>query len=65
MKSYQLFFAELKRRSVFKVAAVYGAVGFGVLQVADILVPVLDLSDSVMRGIALVTVLGLPIAIVQ
>lgn len=64
MKSYQLFFAELKRRSVFKVAAVYGAVGFGVLQLADILVPVLDLSDSVMRGIALVTVLGFPIAIV-
>jgi len=31
---------------------------------ADILVPVLNLSDAFMRGIALVTVLGLPIAIV-
>ncbi|MDH3296968.1 MAG: hypothetical protein OEM96_01645 [Gemmatimonadota bacterium] len=41
MKSYQQLFAELKRRKVFQVAAVYGAVGFGVLQLADILVPVL------------------------
>lgn len=64
MRSYQLFFAELKRRSVFKVAAVYGAVGFGVLQLADILIPVLGLSDAVMRGVALVTVLGFPVAIV-
>lgn len=64
MKPYQVLFAELKRRKVFKVAAVYGAVGFGVLQLADILVPVLDLSDAFMRGIALVTILGLPIAIV-
>ena len=28
MKSYQQFFAELKRRKVFKVAAVYGAAAF-------------------------------------
>ena len=27
MKSYQQFFAELKRRRVFRVMAVYGAVG--------------------------------------
>ncbi|MEE8487343.1 MAG: hypothetical protein V3S56_04180 [Gemmatimonadota bacterium] len=64
LKSYQQFFAELKRRKVFQVAAVYGAVGFGVLQLADILVPVLDLSDAVMRGIALITILGFPIAVV-
>ncbi len=29
---YQRLFAELKRRKVFKVAAVYGAVSFGVLE---------------------------------
>jgi len=29
--SYQRMFADLKRRNVFKVAAVYGAVAFGVL----------------------------------
>jgi len=64
LKSYQQFFAELKRRKVFKVAAVYGAAGFGVLQLADILVPVLEMSDAVMRGIALVTVLGFPLAVI-
>ncbi len=61
---YQRLFAELKRRKVFKVAAVYGAVCFGVLQVADILVPAMELPDSVVRGIALVCMLGFPIALV-
>ena len=61
---YQRLFAELKRRKVFKVAAVYGAVCFGVLQVADILVPAMQLPDSVVRGIALVCILGFPIALV-
>jgi len=64
MKSYRQFFAELKRRQVFKVAAVYGAVGFVVLQLADILVPALELPDSVTRGLALVIVLAFPIALV-
>ena len=61
---YQRLFAELKRRKVFKVAAVYGAVCFGVLQVADILVPAMELPDSFVRGIALVCLLGFPIALV-
>ncbi len=61
---YQRLFAELKRRKVFKVAAVYGAVSFGVLQVADILVPAMELPDSFVRGIALVCLLGFPIALV-
>jgi TolB-like protein/Flp pilus assembly protein TadD len=61
---YQRLFAELKRRKVFKVAAVYGAVCFGVLQAADILVPAMELPDSVVRGIALVCLLGFPIALV-
>lgn len=64
MKSYRRFLTELKRRRVFKVAAVYGAVGYGVLQLSDILVPALDLPDSVTRGVALVVVLAFPIAIV-
>ena len=61
---YQRLFAELKRRKVFKVAAVYGAVCFGVLQVADILVPAMELPDAVVRGIAVVCMLGFPIALV-
>jgi TolB-like protein len=62
---YQRLLAELKRRKVFKVAAVYGAVCFGVLQAADIMVPAMDLPDCVVRGIALVCILGFPIALVM
>ncbi len=60
---YQRFFAELKRRRVFRVMALYGAISFAVLQAVDLLVPVLGLSDSVIQGVALVLLLGAPVAI--
>ncbi len=63
-RGYQRFFAELKRRQVFKVAAVYGAVAFAVMQAADFLVPALRLPQAVATGIALVSILGFPIAVV-
>jgi len=63
VSGYQRFFAELKRRKVFRVAAVYGAVAFVVLQVADILVPALHLPESFTTGIALLSILGFPIAV--
>ncbi|MGD8868344.1 MAG: tetratricopeptide repeat protein [Gemmatimonadales bacterium] len=63
-KPHQTFFAELKRRQVFKVAAVYGAVAFAVMQAADFLVPALRLPEAVATAIALVAILGFPLAIV-
>lgn len=63
--AYQRLFAELKRRRVFKVAAVYGAVAFVVLQVADIMVPALALPDALTRAVALILILGFPIALVM
>jgi len=57
---YQRFFAELKRRRVFRVMAVYGVVAFAVLQVADILVPALQLPESFVTGIAVLAILGFP-----
>ena len=45
MPGYQRFFAELKRRKVFRVTAVYGAGAFAVLQVADLAFPRLGLPD--------------------
>jgi len=56
--------AELKRRQVFKVAAVYGGVAFVVMQAADFLVPALRLPETVSTGIALTMILGFPIALV-
>jgi TolB-like protein/Tfp pilus assembly protein PilF len=61
---YQRFFAELKRREVFRVAAVYGAVGFIVLQVADLLAEGLALPDVVLRTATFLVLIGFPIAIV-
>jgi TolB-like protein/Tfp pilus assembly protein PilF len=61
--SYQAFFAELKRRNVFKVAAFYGGAAFVVLQVVDLVMPALNLPESVMTAAVVVTVLAFPIAL--
>jgi TolB-like protein/Tfp pilus assembly protein PilF len=61
---YQRFFAELKRREVFRVAAVYGATGFVVLQVADLLAEGLALPEVVLRTATFLVLVGFPIAIV-
>jgi len=64
MKSYQQFFAELKRRRVFRVMAVYGATAFVLLQVADLLAQGMGLSDQVLRITTFAVLIGFPIAIV-
>jgi len=35
MRSYQQFFAEMKRRRVFRVMAAYGIIGFGIIEAAE------------------------------
>ena len=64
MKSYQEFFAELKRRKVFKVAGVYGVVAFGLLQVAEPLATALGLPDTFLTYIVALLLLGFPVALV-
>jgi len=61
---HRTLLAELKRRQVFKVAAVYGGVAFVVMQAADFLVPALRLPETVSTGIALTMILGFPLALV-
>jgi TolB-like protein/cytochrome c-type biogenesis protein CcmH/NrfG len=63
-QGYQRFFAELKRRRVFRVVAVYGIVGFVLLQIVDLVVPALLLPEWTYRLIALFLLLGFPVAIV-
>jgi serine/threonine-protein kinase len=63
-KRYQVFLADLKRRHVFKVAALYGAVAFAVMQAAEFLVPALHLPEAVATAIALTAILGFPVAMV-
>ncbi|MCK5446496.1 MAG: hypothetical protein KAJ43_00070, partial [Gemmatimonadetes bacterium] len=61
---YQRLFADLKRRAVFKVAAVYGAVSFAVLEVADLVFPALDLPEWTITFIVALAALGFPFALV-
>lgn len=57
------FFRELKRRNVFRVGAAYVVVAWLLLQVADTLVPALRLPEWFHSGIALLLILGFPIAL--
>jgi len=64
VKPYQQFFAELKRRHVFKVAWLYGIVAFGVLQLADIALPRLGLPDWTVTFMLAVLLLAFPVALI-
>ena len=60
----QGFFHELKRRNVFRVAIAYVVVTWLLLQVVDILVPMLTLPEWVGRLILLLLLVGFPIALI-
>src|SRR5262245_17589579 len=57
------FFAELKRRQMFRVAAAYAVVAWLLLQVVNNVAPVLDLPVWVARAFLLALVVGFPIAL--
>lgn len=57
--------AELKRRSVFKVGAVYVVVAWLVIQAASIALPAFDAPAWVLRVFILVLLLGFPVALVM
>ena len=58
------FLAELKRRNVFRMAALYLVAGWVLLQVADVLAGVLGLPDWTMRLVAFLLLLGFPLALI-
>jgi len=58
------FFAELKRRHVYKVAVAYAIVGWLVMQIAATVVPALHLSDAITSAVVLLVILGFPIALI-
>ena len=58
------FFAELKRRHVFRVTAVYGAASFAILQAADILFPRIGLPDWTVTLVAALALVGFPLALI-
>jgi hypothetical protein len=58
------FWNELKRRKVVRVAVVYAATAFAVLQAADIMLPQMGVPPWALSLVVALVVLGFPIALV-
>src|SRR5438477_12506924 len=58
------FFAELKRRNVYKVAVAYIVAGWALSQGIAQVFPVFDIPNWAVRLIVLLIIIGLPIALV-
>ncbi len=58
------FFAELKRRNVYKVAVAYAVVGWLLVQVATQVFPFLEIPNWVVRLVIVLVAIGFPIALV-
>src|SRR4030081_2812212 len=58
------FFAELKRRNVYKVAVAYAVVAWLLIQAASILLPTFEAPAWVMKAFVVIIVLGFPVAVV-
>ncbi len=58
------FFAELKRRNVYKVAVAYAIVGWLVVQIATQVFPFLEIPSWIVRLVIVLVAIGFPIALV-
>src|SRR5689334_5762424 len=62
--SQQNFFAELKRRNVYKVAVAYAVGGWALAQGIAQVFPVFDVSNWAIRLLVLLIIVGFPVALV-
>jgi len=58
------FFAELKRRNVYKVAVAYAIVGWLLIQIATQVFPFLEIPNWVVRLVIALVAIGFPIALI-
>ena len=58
------FFAELKRRNVYKVAIAYGVVGWLLIQISTSTFPVLEIPNWAIKLVIVLVVLAFPVALV-
>jgi hypothetical protein len=58
------FFAELKRRNVYKVAVAYGMVAWLLMQVASQIFPFFEIPNWAVRLVVLLLVIGFPVAMI-
>ena len=64
MSERHSFFAELKRRNVYKVAIAYAVVGWLLIQVATQVFPFFEIPNWAVRLVVLAIVIGFPVALV-
>jgi TolB-like protein len=57
-------FSELRRRRVLRTLALYILGAWGLMQVADVLLPALSLPESLIRYVLLAAIAGFPVALV-
>jgi len=57
------FFRELKRRRVYTIAVAYVVVAWGLIQAADVLLPIYESPDWVLKAFTTLLILGFPVAI--
>ena len=58
------FFAELKRRNVYKVAVAYAVVSWLLIQIATQVLPFFEIPNWAVRLVVLLLILGFPVALV-
>src|SRR5438093_2045930 len=58
------FFAELKRRNVYKVAVAYAVVSWLLIQAASIFLPAFDAPPWAMKIFIIVIIFGFPVALI-
>src|SRR5437016_4926334 len=58
------FFAELRRRKVYKVAVAYAVVGWVIAQIATQIFPFLEIPNWIVRLVIILIAIGFPIALV-
>src|SRR5437764_11540884 len=58
------FFAELKRRNVYKVAVAYAVAAWLLIQAASIFLPAFNAPQWAMQVVILILLIGFPIALV-
>ncbi len=64
MSEKSSFFAELKRRNVYKVAVAYMVAGWALSQGIAQVFPVFDVPNWVIRSIVVLIIIGLPVALI-
>ena len=58
------FIKELKRRNVFRIGIAYAIVSWLILQLTDVLMPLLNLPEWAGRLVFLLLVIGFPVALI-